>query len=221
VERLQQAQKLRETTTTTQLGAASSPLVQQQQQPSQKDVAATVPTVEVGVAESQQPSAPLAPQPWQQPQGVSSDVTASMAALSLKTVLGIETSTTVSTTAVNATTTTSPMAPIPTTTTTESSAPTEGAAFADVNTSHTLLPATAASVATASAVAPTSAVLDKKSLQLTLLSLLQDDRFLDLVHSQYLKVVRARAAKQQQQQQVQQSVAPHPDDSRSNGGTAL
>lgn len=40
--------------------------------------------------------------------------------------------------------------------------------------------------------------LDKKSLQLTLLSLLQDDRFIDLVHSQYLKVVRTRAAKQQQ-----------------------
>jgi mRNA-decapping enzyme 1B len=37
--------------------------------------------------------------------------------------------------------------------------------------------------------------LDKKSLQLALLSLIQDDRFLDLVHSQYLRVVHARAKK--------------------------
>jgi mRNA-decapping enzyme 1B len=36
-------------------------------------------------------------------------------------------------------------------------------------------------------------VLDKRSLQLTLLSLLQDDRFLDLIHVQYLKVAHARA----------------------------
>ena len=36
-------------------------------------------------------------------------------------------------------------------------------------------------------------VLDKKSLQLALLSLLQDDRFLDLIHAQYLKVAHARA----------------------------
>mmetsp|Transcript_4182 Transcript_4182/g.5459 ORF Transcript_4182/g.5459 Transcript_4182/m.5459 type:complete len:177 (+) Transcript_4182:393-923(+) len=34
--------------------------------------------------------------------------------------------------------------------------------------------------------------LDKKSLQLSLMSLLQDDRFLDLIHAQYIKVVRAR-----------------------------
>jgi hypothetical protein len=38
--------------------------------------------------------------------------------------------------------------------------------------------------------------LDKKSLQLALLSLIQEDRFLDLLHAQYLKVVRAH---QQQQ----------------------
>jgi len=38
--------------------------------------------------------------------------------------------------------------------------------------------------------------LDKKSLQLALLSLLQDDRFLELLHSQYLRVVHARAKKQ-------------------------
>jgi mRNA-decapping enzyme 1B len=37
--------------------------------------------------------------------------------------------------------------------------------------------------------------LDKKSLQLALLSLIQDDRFLDLVHSQYLRVVHARTKK--------------------------
>mmetsp|Transcript_30348 Transcript_30348/g.50113 ORF Transcript_30348/g.50113 Transcript_30348/m.50113 type:complete len:259 (-) Transcript_30348:59-835(-) len=36
-------------------------------------------------------------------------------------------------------------------------------------------------------------VLDKKSLQLSLLSLIQDDRFLDLIHAQYLKVAHARA----------------------------
>lgn len=35
-------------------------------------------------------------------------------------------------------------------------------------------------------------VLDKKSLQLSLMSLLNDDRFLDLIHAQYLKVARAR-----------------------------
>jgi mRNA-decapping enzyme 1B len=39
----------------------------------------------------------------------------------------------------------------------------------------------------------TSPVLDKKSLQLALLSLLHDDRFLDLIHAQYLKVAHARA----------------------------
>jgi len=42
-------------------------------------------------------------------------------------------------------------------------------------------------------------VLDKKSLQLSLLSLLQEDRFIDIIHSQYLKVVRKRAERQQQQ----------------------
>jgi len=35
-------------------------------------------------------------------------------------------------------------------------------------------------------------VIDKKSLQLTLLSLIQDERFIDLIHAQYLKVVNAR-----------------------------
>ena len=47
-------------------------------------------------------------------------------------------------------------------------------------------------------------VLDKKSLQLSLLSLIQDDRFLDLIHAQYLKVVHSRGTRQQHQQQPQQ-----------------
>jgi len=46
-----------------------------------------------------------------------------------------------------------------------------------------------------SAAAAESPVLDKKSLQLALLSLLHDDRFLDLIHAQYLKVAHARANK--------------------------
>lgn len=37
--------------------------------------------------------------------------------------------------------------------------------------------------------------LDKKSLQLALLSLIQDERFLDLLHAQYLKVHNARAGR--------------------------
>lgn len=41
-------------------------------------------------------------------------------------------------------------------------------------------------------------LLDKKSLQLSLLSLIQDERFLDLLHAQYLKVVHTRAARQHQ-----------------------
>lgn len=41
--------------------------------------------------------------------------------------------------------------------------------------------------------------LDKTSLQLALLSLIQEDRFLDLLHAQYLKVVRAHHNQQQQQ----------------------
>jgi len=36
-------------------------------------------------------------------------------------------------------------------------------------------------------------ILDKKTLQLSLMSLLQEDKFLDLIHAQYLKVVHARA----------------------------
>lgn len=51
--------------------------------------------------------------------------------------------------------------------------------------------------------------LDKKSLQLALLSLIQDDRFLDLLHSQYLRVVHARVKKQQ-------SPPPHDDGTNSH-----
>lgn len=43
--------------------------------------------------------------------------------------------------------------------------------------------------------------LDKKSLQLALLSLVQDDRFLDLLHSQYLRVVHARRNKREQEEE--------------------
>ena len=43
--------------------------------------------------------------------------------------------------------------------------------------------------------------LDKKSLQLALLSLIQDERFLDLIHAQYLKVASSRAQREQNQQQ--------------------
>ena len=49
-----------------------------------------------------------------------------------------------------------------------------------------------------------SNTLDKKSLQLALLSLIQDERFLDLIHAQYLKVASSRAQREQQQQQQQQ-----------------
>jgi len=38
-------------------------------------------------------------------------------------------------------------------------------------------------------------VLDKKSLQLSLLALIQDERFLDLIHAQYKKVAQLRASK--------------------------
>jgi mRNA-decapping enzyme 1B len=54
----------------------------------------------------------------------------------------------------------------------------------------------------ATATTPTNAtlVLDRKSLQLSLLSLIQDDRFLDLIHAQYLKVAHARANRRKSQQ---------------------
>ena len=47
----------------------------------------------------------------------------------------------------------------------------------------------------ASSMIPPGVALDKKSLQLALLSLIQDERFIDLLHAQYLKVAHARARK--------------------------
>ena len=60
--------------------------------------------------------------------------------------------------------------------------------------------ATTTTTTTTTAVVPESlpgenVALDKKSLQLALLSLIQDDRFLDLLHSQYLRVIKARTKK--------------------------
>ena len=68
----------------------------------------------------------------------------------------------------------------------------------------------APSVVSAAAASPAvnnsqGVVMDKHSLQLTLLSLIQNDQFIDILHSQYLKVVRNRVAKQQQQQRSSSS----------------
>jgi mRNA-decapping enzyme 1B len=58
-------------------------------------------------------------------------------------------------------------------------------------------PATAGTTPSSGSTTPTRSIpgvaLDKKSLQLALLSLIQDDRFIDLLHAQYLKVAHARA----------------------------
>ena len=54
-------------------------------------------------------------------------------------------------------------------------------------------------------------VLDKKNLQLTLLSLLHDERFLDLIHAQYLKVVHRR------RQSVASAGAPREEDGEGEG----
>ena len=71
----------------------------------------------------------------------------------------------------------------------------------DVTTGQDLKPASAAPTveqqATHSSSPSQNIVLDKKSLQLSLLSLLQDDRFIDLIHAQYLKVVQKRAEREQ------------------------
>jgi len=63
--------------------------------------------------------------------------------------------------------------------------------------SNTTTPArsTSSNDSTNSTSSPRAVALDKKSLQLALLSLIQDDRFLDLLHSQYLRVVHARTKK--------------------------
>ena len=66
-------------------------------------------------------------------------------------------------------------------------------------------PATPTTTPAAAAAAATTQnhtnTLDKKSLQLALLSLIQDERFLDLIHAQYLKVASSRAQREQNQQQ--------------------
>jgi len=63
------------------------------------------------------------------------------------------------------------------------------------NTMPPTTPTTAAVAAASSSHPSPHIVLDKKSLQLSLLSLIQDDRFLDLIHAQYLKVAHARASR--------------------------
>ena len=40
-----------------------------------------------------------------------------------------------------------------------------------------------------------SSILDKESLKLALMTLIEDDRFLDIIHAQYVKVSKTRAAK--------------------------
>lgn len=60
--------------------------------------------------------------------------------------------------------------------------------------------ATPAQTAREQGTPPQQLVLDKKSLQLSLLSLIQDERFLDLIHAQYLKVAHARAGKKPDEQ---------------------
>ena len=81
--------------------------------------------------------------------------------------------------------------PPPTTTTTTQSN----------NTTTTTTPSSSSLSSTQSS---NNNTLDKKSLQLALLSLIQDERFLDLIHAQYLKVASSRAQREQQQQQQQQ-----------------
>jgi len=84
--------------------------------------------------------------------------------------------------------------------------PTTTAAKSRKQTPQPLQPTTQSSNTTpSSSTSPPPAVpantLDKKSLQLALLSLIQDERFLDLIHAQYLKVASSRAQREQQQQQ--------------------
>lgn len=69
------------------------------------------------------------------------------------------------------------------------------AALSALFTNDTATTATVANAADATGLNTPGVALDKKSLQLALLSLIQDDRFLDLLHSQYLKVVRTRTRK--------------------------
>jgi len=87
--------------------------------------------------------------------------------------------------------------------------PTTTAAKSRKQTPQPLQPTTQSSNTTPSTSPPPPAVpantLDKKSLQLALLSLIQDERFLDLIHAQYLKVASSRAQREQQQQQQNNS----------------
>lgn len=73
-----------------------------------------------------------------------------------------------------------------TTSTTTSDAPMEELEETDASSSSPPLPKQAVA-------------LEKRALQLALLSLIQDDRFLDLLHSQYLRVIKARNKKGQEQ----------------------
>jgi mRNA-decapping enzyme 1B len=63
-------------------------------------------------------------------------------------------------------------------------------------TTTTVATTPAVSTPTPPASTPTlpGVALDKKALQLALLSLMQDDRFLTLLHQQYLKVIRTKKA---------------------------
>ena len=72
---------------------------------------------------------------------------------------------------------------------------------AQAQTPPTAATAVAARSSTSSSTTPSPShsnqqpILDKKSLQLALLSLIQDERFLDLLHAQYLKVHNARTSR--------------------------
>ncbi|KAK1733034.1 mRNA-decapping enzyme subunit 1 [Skeletonema marinoi] len=89
--------------------------------------------------------------------------------------------------------------------------PTTTAAKSRKQTPQPLQPTTQSSNTTPSSTSPPppaavpANTLDKKSLQLALLSLIQDERFLDLIHAQYLKVASSRAQREQQQQQQNNS----------------
>lgn len=98
-----------------------------------------------------------------------------------------------------------PRAPVPSVSTTAVPTLDHGAAFAVLMSPLTLNSNTAAAAPDATPQSTTNIrqqspsqasnqpMLDKKSLQLALLSLIQDERFIDLLHAQYLKVAQARA----------------------------
>jgi mRNA-decapping enzyme 1B len=68
--------------------------------------------------------------------------------------------------------------------------------FTPVAAPSSVLPGALAAAAAAAATGPgITEPLDKRSLQLALLSLVQDERFLDLIHTQYLRVVQRRQDK--------------------------